>query len=47
LVNFLYFFPLEQIIHKFQKYWQEQQKLQSEVEQLYDRWQALEAIKDG
>ncbi|MCF6187430.1 MAG: ABC-F family ATP-binding cassette domain-containing protein [Desulfobulbaceae bacterium] len=29
------------------KYWQEQQQLQTEVEQLYDRWQELEAIKDG
>ncbi len=29
------------------QYWQEQQDLQAEVEGLYDRWQELEAIKEG
>lgn len=32
---------------RVEKYWQEQQGLQAEVEKLYDRWQELEAIKAG
>lgn len=28
-------------------YWKEQQEVQTQVEKLYDRWQELDAIKDG